>query len=67
MTGQSLTLLLTVSSISPSPVPGSFITSVGKPNSVMEAAISVGVTSCGLYLTSALAASKAIRTLSTPA
>lgn len=42
------------------------MTSVGKPKFVIEAAISVGVTSRGLYLTSAFAASKAIKTFSTP-
>lgn len=56
----------TCNSISPSPVPGSLITSEGKPKSVIEAAMSEGLTNLGLYLTSAFAANKAIRTFTTP-
>lgn len=50
----------------PSPVPGSSITSDGKPSSDIEVAISSGVTRRESYLISAFAASSATRMLSTP-
>lgn len=48
------------------PVPGSLITVEGNPRSVIDVAISSGTMSFGLYLISALAASRAIKTLSIP-
>lgn len=53
-------------STSPSPVPGSSITSAGKPKSLTDCAISSGVIIFELYLTSAFAANSATNMLSTP-
>lgn len=61
-----LNIELTFNSTSPSPVPGSSIKVVGKPNSDMLDAMSTALILSGSNVTSALAAINAIKILFTP-